>query len=253
MCYLFFFFWKWSKALFIFPSRISKRFLPLSHPPASCLRPICPQMNLLWTQFLLQKTTSVSRHCLISILLYFLHVRRLKLRWQILRYSFWSSRNVCFSSAPWPTCGAWEQNPQHVAGFCSSLGFASVSALIETRLPERWFIHLWVFGLKWRSGLMTGNTGPSDSTHCTTLSGCVARLWRLVSVTRFSVFFSPPFLFFYNGPQPSVILLSQQITSPFTAQGAGWLVTGLNEHNDQPLRGSHSLFFPKKTAPSHQG
>lgn len=54
----------------------------------------------------------------------------------------------------------------------------------------------------------------------------------------------PDCLFIYNGAQPSVILLSHQITSPFTAQGAGWLAAGLNECNDQALCGSHLLSSP---------
>lgn len=81
---------------------------------------------------------------------------------------------------------------------------------------------------------------------------CWTSLWALLSVTHSNllfccVFFSsslPDCLFIYNGAQPSVILLSHQITSPFTAQGAGWLAAGLNECNDQALCGSHLLSSP---------
>lgn len=90
-----------------------------------------------------------------------------------------------------------------------------------------------------QSGLMSENIWQQM-----TLTDCVAHLKGLVFVPCLSLlgFFSPLVLFIHNGPWPSVVLQSHQITSPFTAQGAGWLVAGLNEYNDQALCGSCSLF-----------
>lgn len=100
---------------------------------------------------------------------------------------------------------------------------------------------------------MSENTDPSDSWQRMSLTDCVAHLWGLVSVIRSNQIFFSLSLFIHNGPWPSVILLSLQITSLLATWGAGWLVAGLNERNDQALCGSHSLFSPKKQPPSYQG
>lgn len=84
-----------------------------------------------------------------------------------------------------------------------------------------------------------------DSDSCSSLRTCFS------NTLKSGFFFL--FLFIHNGPRPSVILPSHQITSPFTARGAGWLVAGLNERNDQALCGSRSLFYPKKQLPPIRG
>lgn len=138
----------------------------------------------------------------------------------------------CYIFLQWRTCGCiicsvsgvWRPRRKPSA-FSVLCWLSRVSALIETTHSECCFIHLRsVFGFKCQSSLMSENTGPADSRECTALTDCRAslRLWFLCS----DLLFFTLLLFIHNGPQPSVILLSHQITSPFTARGAGgqWLV-----------------------------
>lgn len=95
-----------------------------------------------------------------------------------------------------------------------------LSLRFETRHSELWTIHLRAF-----------NTGVIATTQWVTLT----------DMTKAYLCFS---LFIYNGLWPSVILLSHHMTSPFTAQGAGRPVAGLNACNDQAFCGSCSLLSP---------
>lgn len=132
---------------------------------------------------------------------------------------------------------------------CSSLffpDFAVLSALIETTHSESagLFISVWIRAAgcsnEWKHWPIWRRTVQTD---------CAAHLWGLLSLIHSKP--TPLFLllllhlrhlFIPSGLQPRVTLLSHQITSPFAARGAGWLlVAGLNERNDQALCGSHSL------------